>query len=202
MSRALLASVLCLVLSSTAPAFARDAEPAPDNAAMTEIFNADQAIRQGFTVGQKPDRAFVERMTAEDAARRLKVRALLEAGALKTGEDFRKAAFVFQHGLRPDDFLMAHSLAIAAAARGSQQAAWIAAASLDRYLQMTGGAQIYGTQTTVRQGEAPTLDPYNRDLIPDALRSALGVPALAEQQAKLESVQSAMKAARPGTPTP
>jgi len=202
MTRLLLASVLCLTFASTTPVLARDEAPAADNATMTQIFDADQAVRKGISLGQKPDRAYVERMIADDTARRVQTRALLESGALKTGEDFRKAAFVFQHGLRPDDFLLAHSLAVAAAARGSKEATWIAAASLDRYLQMTGGAQIYGTQTIARQGEAPTLDPYNRDLVPDALRAALGVPTLAEQQAKLEAVQKAVKAAQPATAKP
>ena len=201
MSRLLLASLFCLSFASTGPAFAREVPPS-DNAAMAEIFNADQAVRKGISVAVKPDRAFVERMNAEDAARRVQTRALLEAGALKTGEDYRKAAFVFQHGLRPDDFLLAHSLAVAAAARGSAEATWIAAASLDRYLQMTGGSQIYGTQTIARQGEAPTLDPYNRELVPDTLRVALGVPTLAEQQARLEAVQGAVKAARSAASKP
>lgn len=202
MIRLLPASVLCLALASTTPALARDDAPPADNATMVEIFNADQAVRKGISLGQKPDRALVERMIADDAARRVQTRALVESGALQTGEDFRKAAFVFQHGLRPEDFLLAHSLAVAAAARGSAEATWIAAASLDRYLQMTGAAQIYGTQTIARQGQAPTLDPYNRDLVPDALRAALGVPTLAEQQSKLEAVQKAVKAAQPAAAKP
>ncbi|QTC92786.1 hypothetical protein [Brevundimonas goettingensis] len=191
-----LAAIFGLAVLWSAPAWAQSSGAAVDNARMAQIFADDQAIREGVSAGRRPDRAFVERMHAEDAARRVEVRTLLEAGALASAEDFRKAAFVFQHGTQPDDYLLAHSLAVAAAAKGSEGAAWIAAASLDRYLQMKGEPQIYGTQTTVRQGEAPTDDPYNRGLVPDSLRTAMGVPTLAEQAAKLEAVNAALAAAK------
>ena len=77
---------------------------------------------------------------------RERVAALLAAGALHTADDYRKAAFVFQHGDRSDDYLLAHTLALVAVAKGDQGAAWIAAATLDRYLQSVRQPQIYGTQ--------------------------------------------------------
>lgn len=196
MTRLTLAAILGLTLVMSAPALAQEPVPPADNPRMSQIFHNDQAIRQGISAGQRPDRAFVERMNAEDAARRVEARTLLDQGALQTGEDFRKAAFVFQHGSQPEDYLLAHSLAVVAASRGADGAAWIAAASLDRYLQKKGEPQIYGTQTLARSGEAPTADPYNRDLVPDSLRTAMGVPSLAEQQAKLDAVRAAVEASR------
>jgi len=196
MPRLPLAAIFFLSLMSIAPAWGETAEPGRDNPRMTQIFADDQAIRAGVSAGQRPDRALVERMHAEDSARRAEVRTLLDEGALQTAEDFRKAAFVFQHGAQPNDYLLAHSLAVVSASKGSSEAAWIAAASLDRYLQMKGESQIYGTQTVARQGEAPTADPFNRELIPDSLRKAMGVPTLAEQQVKLDAVRAAVEAAR------
>lgn len=60
---------------------------------------------------------------------------MLEAGALKTGEDFEDASVIFQHGDNPQDYLLAHVLAMAAMTKGDANARWIAAATLDRYLQ-------------------------------------------------------------------
>ncbi len=46
-----------------------------------------------------------EELTARRKARETKVRALLAAGELKTGEDFHEAAFIFQHGETSEDSL-------------------------------------------------------------------------------------------------
>ncbi|VXB78942.1 hypothetical protein [Brevundimonas sp. G8] len=200
------AAVAALVLSLSAPAFAQNA-PVQDNAEMAAIYAADQAIRQG-PPDRFRDRAFVTEMHAADAARRLQTRALLDADALQTGEDYRAAAFVFQHGSTPEDYLLAHSLAVAAVAKGAPEGAWIAAATLDRYLQMTDKPQIYGTQTRKTRDAPATLEPYDRALVPDSLRTALGVPPQSEQDARLEQVNAAAAAiaasvaAGPATPKP
>ena len=67
------------------------------------------------------------------------------------------------------------------AARGKAEAAWIAAATLDRYLQRIGQSQIYGTQFQRPPGQKWTQQPYRSDLLPDAVREASGVPPLAAQ---------------------
>lgn len=192
------ALVATAALMMAGPAPAQDARPA-DNAEMAGMLAADQAVRQGVTAERLRDRAFLQTMIAEDAERRRRTRALLDAGQLQTAEDYRAAAFIFQHGSTPEDYLLAHSLAIAALAKGDAESAWIAAATLDRYLQMTGQAQIYGTQTRKTPDGPATLDPYNRDLIPDPLRTALDVPAQADQDARVAAVNaSAAAAAAPG----
>jgi hypothetical protein len=148
----------------------------PTNSEMTALFDADQAARA--------DRAHIDwaKVAADDAARRARTRALLEAHALQSGDDFWHAAFIFQHGDRPADYLLAHSLAIIAAARGRADATWIAAATLDRYLQAIGQKQIYGTQYQTRDGQKATQEPYDRTLVSDALRAAMRVPSQAEQE--------------------
>ena len=191
-------------------ALAQEASVPTDNAEMAAIFVADQAVRQNIDPARFRDRAFVEQMNADDAEsacgdertpaappRRERTRALLDAGALQTGEDFRAAAFVFQHGSTPEDYLLAHSLAVTGVAKGSKQAAWIAAASLDRFLQSVDRKQIYGTQTRMMNVGEPTLEPYDRNLLPAAVRAAAGVPNLAEQDARLEQFRIARQAAAP-----
>jgi len=81
-----------------------------------------------------------------DAARRKRAHQLLDECALRTGQDFGDAAIIFQHGTQPDDYLLAHVLAMIAVAKGDKNGREIAAVTLDRYLQSIGQSQIFGTQ--------------------------------------------------------
>lgn len=159
--------------------------PRTTNEEMTALFRADQAARSGSAI----DWSIVAR---EDAVRRARTRALLEAGELRSGTDFFHAAFIFQHGDGPEDYLLAHTLAVVAAARGRSDAAWIAAATLDRYLMGIGRPQVYGTQFSNRGSW--TQDPYDRTLVSDALRAALGVPAQAQQAEQLRQMEERRRA--------
>jgi len=104
------------------------------NVEMTAIFNADQADRSSLAV----DWSIVR---PRDEARAARTKALLDEGLLASGDDYYHAAFVFQHGAQPNDYLLAHALAMVAVARGRRDATWIAAATLDRYLQRIGQQQ-------------------------------------------------------------
>lgn len=161
-----------------------------DNPEMNALFVEDQAVRQGVKPEQYADRAFVTRMIEGDRTRRLRARTMLDAGKLKTANDFYAAAFLFQHGNRPEDYLLANTLAVAAVARGKTEGRWIAAATLDRYLQATGKPQIYGTQYLSGTATGPTMDPYDRTLVPDTLRNVLGVPDIARQQERLAQMKA------------
>jgi hypothetical protein len=150
--------------------------PRPSNPDMKALFDADQADR---VAGPKIDWKAVG---PRDEARRARTLELVRSGALRSGDDFWHAAFILQHGHGPGDYLLAHSFAVIAAARGRSDAAWIAAATLDRYLQAIGQKQVYGTQFKLKPTEPATQEPYDRELVSEALREALGVPALAEQE--------------------
>lgn len=174
-----------LLLISAIPAWAAGPAAAQDsdrttNAEMTAIFDADQAARD------KPATIDWKVVGAADKARRVRTQALLDTGALDSADDFYHAAYVFQHGEAPEDFLKAHALAVVAVARGKPEASWIAAATLDRYLQNIGQPQIYGTQFRHPPKEKWTQEPYRRDLLSDAIRKASGVPPLAEQDKQRE----------------
>lgn len=137
---------------------------------MKAIYDADQSDRQSPHVNWNT-------VSAADAKRRAEVRTLLDAGKLHTGEDFREAAFIFQHGDKAGDYLLAHVLAMAAMSKGDPTAAWIAAATLDRYLQAAGKAQIFGTQFVLKRdggkATAPS-QPYDSKLLPPALLGQFG----------------------------
>ena len=165
--------------------------PSPkDNREMTAMFDADQAIRASIDPAKPIDVTQVRRMIADDAARRTSARTMLAEGNLTTAEDYYHAAFIFQHGMDAADYLLAHSLAMAAVARGKAEANWIAAATLDRYLMKIGQPQIYGTQYSRSKDSGVTMEPYDHALVPDSLRTALGVPVQAEQLQKLENMKA------------
>jgi hypothetical protein len=90
---------------------------------MTEIFDADQASRKTW-----PPKDFMAQ-NDQDRQRRARTGDLLDRGLLHSADDFYHAAFVYQHGDRPDDFLKAHVLAMVAVGRGRADAKWIAAAT-------------------------------------------------------------------------
>ncbi len=154
-----------------------------DDPAVKALFDADQADREDMlTIGPQT--------AAKDAARRAELTQLMQAGALKSGRDYYRAAFIYQHGDRPEDYLLAHALAVTALAKGFSDAGSIAAATLDRYLQESGGAQIYGTQFYIPfDGDPVTQRSYNRDLLPDSARLAVGVPTLAGQEEQRQSYE-------------
>jgi hypothetical protein len=153
------------------------------NVEMTAIFNADQADRSSPAV----DWSIVR---PRDEARAARTKALLDGGLLASGDDYYHAAFVFQHGAQPNDYLLAHALAMVAVARGRRDATWIAAATLDRYLQRIGQQQVFGTQY-IGGKAGMTQDPYDRALLSDAIRTATGVPTMAAQEDRRRALEKA-----------
>jgi len=155
--------------------YVRDPAP-PSNTEIAAIFAADQADRQQLAT---IDWAVVG---PRDEARRTRLRQMLDEGLLRAADDYYYAAMVYQHGETPEDYLLAHALAMTAQAAGRPDAAWIAAATFDRFLHNVDRAQIFGTQYVGGSGEPLTQGKYDSALIPDSLRRALGVPTLEQQE--------------------
>lgn len=186
-------SLALLALVAATPLAAQD--ESADNAEMTAIFAADQAPRQGGPVDW-------EAVNAADAERRARVRAMIERGELGTARDFYHAAYVFQHGAMADDQLFAHVLAVRALAMGMKEAEEIAAATLDRYLQNSGRGQIYGSQVRYSTDTGVSMEPFDRELIPDALRRAMGAPTIAELEADMGEMEERLKRMLPEQANP
>lgn len=159
--------------------------PRGDSSTMARIFKEDQKPRQDDLPPEEFKKKWGD-INKADAERREQVLALLKSGDLSTGNDFQWAALIFQHGSSPNDYLLAHTLATIAVAKGKPNAIWVASATLDRYLESVGQPQIFGTQYQRKVGTTWTQEPYNRTLISDALRSALGVPSQAAQDKQLQ----------------
>lgn len=154
------------------------AEPeVPDNAELQAAFDKDQKDRTTQPIDWPT-------VSKTDALHREQTREWLAKGQIRTATDFRNASFIFQHSNEANDYLLAHTLALVAVQKGDRGSAWIAAATLDRYLQSVGQKQIYGTQYR-RPAGSWTQEPSDETLIPEALLKQLGVPDRAHQRQRL-----------------
>ncbi len=154
---------------------------------MAKIFAEDQRVRTGVTWTSE----YASKMALGDDQRREQVRNLLEKGKLRSGLDFERAAFIFQHGEKSQDFLLAHVLALAALAKGQNSASWIASVSLDRYLLAIGQPQILGTQMNIGL-DGSLRKPYDSTLVSESLRRQLGL------QSPKDEVEQIKLLAQPG----
>ena len=144
--------------------------PVKSSEVMEELFTKDQSDRMGYF-----DQNSWQAVRDADAVRREATLKLLTDGSLHTGVDFERAAFIFQHGTQPSDYLLAHTLAVIAVAKGNYAAGWISAATLDRYLLAIKQPQIYGTQQGLK---TPFQEPFNTTVVSDRLRELLGVQSV------------------------
>ncbi len=151
-----------------------------DNAEIASLFEQDQAARKRF-------HAFTEdellAMVESDRKRRQRAYDLYRAGSLRTGPDLYHAAMILQHGESPEDFLLAHELAIASLILGEERAKWLAAASEDRFLKSIGRNQRFGTQfgKDAKPDAKWKLCPVDEQ-VTDVLRGIMQCPSL--EQAK------------------
>jgi hypothetical protein len=199
--------------------FASCSVQAQDNSSVRALFVEDQRDRgipysdDGVHMLPKveadklPDHS--QDLGIRDVERLKQVKVLLQKGSIVTANDFRYAAILFQHGQKPDDYLMAHVLAIRALGLGDLSSQNLAAVTLDRYLQSIGRGQIFGSQyltesysyrlqhstekdvekKAAAKGDGDTLQPYEESLVPDSLRHAFCIPSLAEQKKAVEDAR-------------
>lgn len=163
----------------------------PDDEATAELLalaDADQAARSEDLTGL--DASEIASIRRADAARRERVLELLADDRVHGTDALSSAALVLQHGGEPRDYLVAHVLASAAAFDGDEDARWLAAASLDRFLQSIDRPQLFGTQLRKPSADAAwTLEPYDRSL-PDSLLELYGVAPRDAQEQRVESMNA------------
>lgn len=154
-----------------------------DNSALTELFKTDQAARQGKSVDWA-------KVRPADEERRKQVRQMLDSGEVRTAADYFHAALVFQHGAVPEDFLLAHILAVNSIILGNRDARWLAAATLDRYLTQTGKLQVFGTQFGPAKDAPFDKLPMDKQLLSDSTRTLNCVIPLADQEKDVEDLKN------------
>lgn len=149
------------------------------NLLLRELAKEDQDSRKGKKLGRT------------DQERLKIVLEQIGQGALTVPEDKFNAALVLQHtgmtfcekqlvSLSSDNYLLAHHLAKSAFEAGYQEAGFLVAQTIDRYLSLTAGYQRYGTNRfRNRETEKDEWSPIDRKT-PDSERAKYGVPPLAE----------------------
>jgi hypothetical protein len=125
-----------------------------------------------------------------DLRRRVQVRQLIDEGKVRTAEDYYYAAFIFQHGQKPTDYLYAHVLAVTAVNKGLHNASWLSAATLDRYLQSINQQQIFGTQFGHSNAEPTDQEPYDKAMVSDGVRALWCVAPQSTQEKILADIRT------------
>ncbi len=163
---------------------AEETEEAVSNEELRQLYEADQQDRQiDFSrLSEEELRAIDQR----DAEHRAQVEAMLEAGEVRTAEDYYHAAMIFQHGGDSTAYRLAHEMSKRAYTMDSTHAlaGWLSAASWDRYQLSMGKLQWYGTQYFSPDG-IWQLQPIDTTRITDQERQRLGVLTLQQTQALL-----------------
>ena len=112
-----------------------------------------------------------------------RVTEIIRDDQLRTADDFFIAGMIFNHGLKPEDNLIAHALLTVAAFKGHPDAKWASAAAMDNYLTSKGLPQLFGTvygEKRELMGEPMT----------DALRREFCVPSVAKQKELAEYLRT------------
>jgi hypothetical protein len=132
-----------------------------------------------------------------DREREARVKALYEAGEIRTGSDHYHAAMILQHGHEPEDFLLAHEFCVVALAKGEPRARWLAAATEDRFLMKIGRPQRFGTQYRSSGPDDPVKLHEVGPGVTDGLRMELGVPTLEEARRREAEMDRSFKVKKP-----
>ena len=150
-----------------------------DNQELARLMDEDQADRtppKGMEIDWK-------NVAPRDAARLKRVKELYAQNQLHTGNDFFNAALILQHGNTPEDYLLAHELAVVAISKKPGLNS-LAAVTEDRFLMTIGRPQRFATQYRTEGPNQPyrlyKVDPA----VTDELRRLMMVPSLAEAQAR------------------
>lgn len=169
----------------------------PDNDEIAALYREDQAAREDAA---NIDWSVVYR---EDAERRTRVLALMREGGLRTAADHHHAAMVFQHGNGLEDIRIAHALSTLASTLAPDEIRyrWLVAASWDRIMTTQLQPQWYGTQFH-GSDDGLFLYPVADGAVDDAERERMGVPSLAQSQARVGEMAASMgQQVRPDPPT-
>lgn len=156
-----------------------------DKTPRTKVQSVKSTMRKIYEEDQK-DRTD----EAGDLRRLQQVRQLIKEGEIQSGEDYYYAAFIFQHGRKPSDYLYAHVLAVTAVNKGTHNSMWLSAATLDRYLHSIQQPQVFGTQFGSIYDSRDDQEPYDRAIISDALRAEWCVAPESTQAKILSDVRT------------
>ena len=110
---------------------------------LARIYREDQEDRDGFL---EFDANSLLQMVERDLQRRSKVAELFAKGCLKSPDDYKRSALIFQHGNIPEHFYQAFVWARTALRMGDESARYLMSLTTDRFLVNSGYKQLFGSQ--------------------------------------------------------
>ncbi len=158
-----------------------------------QLYQADQADRRVDLAHLTEDQ--IRGWVARDQVRLAAADSILRADSNSfTSDDFFHAALIFQHGPDSSWYRRANLLSRRALELNpdSEDANWLYAASMDRYLQSVGEPQIYGTQKTFKNG-VWTVEPFDTAAVTDEERLEHGVPPAGFTLAQIQKRNEALE---------
>jgi hypothetical protein len=194
-------TIVIISIISFSSMSARSQTPPQPPPTVHQVFVEDQTDQPQHTPRTDPSPEVLKAFDDRAAARRASLHAMLSRGEITSGSDLYEAAFVFQHGETAPDYLLAHVLALDALAKGFDRAKWLSVATLDRYLQLMGQPQIFGTQfpfdprlphpiTNGGRFSGRTQSPFDDTFLPAYIRGDFCVPDLEQQKKNLQTLNA------------
>lgn len=194
-------AILLIGMVAVSSVCARTQTSPQSPASVHQLFVEDQTDQPTHTPRTDPSPEVLKAFDERAVARRATLHAMLSRGEITTGSDLYEAAFVFQHGETAPDYLLAHVLALDALTKGFDRAKWLSVATLDRYLQLIGQPQVFGTQypldpklphpiTNGGRFIGRTQLPFDDTFLPAYLRRDFCVPDLEQQKKNLQTLNS------------
>lgn len=148
---------------------------------LKKLFQEDQNDRIkvfGKNGTKNPSQKILQRLKRQDKTRIKIVHDLLNKKLIKSKFDLYYAAMILQHSTKSLDYRIANQLSEKSLKLGYKKAAWLYAATLDRFLMSQGKKQRFGTQYYLPKNKekwkAYPIDPKTTD----NMRKKYGVPTL------------------------
>lgn len=154
---------------------------AQENIELKTMYTEDQNDRRSGAIDW-------DLVTKRDSTREKRVFEMLDSNLVKTSMDYYHAAMIFQHGGDTIASSMAVKMMRHAIELDQTINKWLLAAAIDRDLMRRGKPQIYGTQYRKMNNEPWKLYDIDTTVISDTERREYNVETLAEQRAKVISM--------------
>lgn len=180
-TRSLALAACALALAATASS-GQKAKPSQKEISreLKELYASDQKDQNDESWNEGNGDEFSRRQKE----RRDRVMEIIAAGMLADLADWGCAAMLLQHGESADDYLLAHILSMPCGIADQTGGRFMSAATLDRFLQNVGRAQIFTTQSGAPDPStyAP-VEPFD-DSMHQSLRALFNLPVFPGREQK------------------
>ena len=165
-------------------------EDVADNQELLQLVEADQQDRSAIDPATLTKEQ-VDAQNQRDAERRARVEAMLDAGEVRTLNDYMNATLIFQHGSDSTSYrrvfeLSEEVLRIDSTHGGARQ---FYALGYDRYLLSVGKPQVYATQIFWNEQQGWYIPTVDTAAVTEAERRRMTGRTLADRRAALQCIE-------------